>query len=524
MPRPQVPPIPRPPVAQPRAAARPKKTIFTSKNLVIVGLIGSVALVGVCMLVMIAGFALMYGSGNILPSVQAAGVDVSGMDESQAAAELDQAWNSQGLLLRDEDRTWAASPADIGISLDSAATAARAYAWGRSDGGIGGALRSLFGDVEIDPVLSVDISRMHDYLQSVKSSVDQPAVNAGVRLVNGQAVAAPAVAGRELDIPATITLIQIDGESELADGALDLVMIETSPAITDATPLVAQANALLTSPFTVNGYDPIRDEWTPWTAAPDVWATWLTAAESTSGGLSLGINPAAAGQFLQANANFGDERYIDFEHAAASMQAALAQGQTSATVRIWHNPTTYTVGAGQTIASIAEEVGIPYPYILAENPDMNSDALSVGQEIRLPSRDILVPLEPIPQKRIVVDRGDQHLWAYENGEVVFDWVISTGLSTSPTALGIFQVQSHDVNAYADQWNLYMPNFMGFYHPGPNMDLWNGFHGFPTRGGGYLLWSDDLGHPVTYGCVLLSLENAETLYNWAEEGVVVEVRS
>jgi lipoprotein-anchoring transpeptidase ErfK/SrfK len=70
----------------------------------------------------------------------------------------------------------------------------------------------------------------------------------------------------------------------------------------------------------------------------------------------------------------------------------------------------------------------------------------------------------------------------------------------------------------------MPNFMGFYHPGPNMDLWNGFHGFPTRGGGYLLWSDDLGHPVTYGCVLLSLENAETLYNWAEEGVVVEVRS
>jgi len=29
--------------------------------------------------------------------------------------------------------------------------------------------------------------------------------------------------------------------------------------------------------------------------------------------------------------------------------------------------------------------------------------------------------------------------------------------------------------------------------------------------------------VTYGCVLLSLENAETLFDWAEEGVVVEVR-
>jgi lipoprotein-anchoring transpeptidase ErfK/SrfK len=57
-----------------------------------------------------------------------------------------------------------------------------------------------------------------------------------------------------------------------------------------------------------------------------------------------------------------------------------------------------------------------------------------------------------------------------------------------------------------------------------MELMNGFHGFPTRGGGYLLWTGDLGHPVTYGCVLLSLENAEALFNWAEDGVVVEVRA
>jgi lipoprotein-anchoring transpeptidase ErfK/SrfK len=158
------------------------------------------------------------------------------------------------------------------------------------------------------------------------------------------------------------------------------------------------------------------------------------------------------------------------------------------------------------------------------NPEINVDALTVGQTLTLPSKDILVPLNPIPSKRIVVSRSQQHLWAYENGQIIFDWVISTGLPSSPTALGVFQVQTHEPNAYADQWNLYMPHFMGFYHPGPNMDLMNGFHGFPTRGGGYLLWSDDLGHPVTYGCVLLSLENAETLYNWAEEGVVVEVRA
>ena len=52
---------------------------------------------------------------------------------------------------------------------------------------------------------------------------------------------------------------------------------------------------------------------------------------------------------------------------------------------------------------------------------------------------------------------------------------------------------------------------------------NGFHGFPTRGGSTLLWTGDLGRPVTYGCILISTDHASALYEWAEEGVVVEVR-
>jgi lipoprotein-anchoring transpeptidase ErfK/SrfK len=51
---------------------------------------------------------------------------------------------------------------------------------------------------------------------------------------------------------------------------------------------------------------------------------------------------------------------------------------------------------------------------------------------------------------------------------------------------------------------------------------NGFHGFPNRDGFNLLWTGDLGRPVTYGCILLSSENAQTLYGWAEDGVVVEI--
>lgn len=527
-------PAKRPPAARPNpgAASRPqrrparRKRRFSASSLVLLGAALSLLLVGMCFLTLAVGAGLVYGSGDVLPGVHAAGVDVGGLSRREAAAQLTQAWNGRGIVLRDGARTWAAAPAELGITLDADATAAAAYEWGRSEGGITGAVRSLTGQVTIAPVLNVDLAQFTAYLDSAKGAVDLPATNAGVRLVNGQAAATPPVEGRALNVLATVDVIRADAAGELADGALDLVMSTTYPAITDASPLVAQANTLLASPFTVNAYDPIRDDWQHWSAPPDVWASWLAAesAPDSPTGLSLSMNTTGPTAFLQANATFADERFIEVADTVAAMQAAAARGQASVSIRVWHDSTTYTVHAGQTLAAIAEEIGIPYPYIQAVNPAINTDALLIGQTLTIPSKDILVPLDPIPNKRIVVSRSQQHLWAYENGQVVFDWVISTGLPSSPTALGIFQVQSHEINAYADQWNLYMPHFMGFYHPGPNMALMNGFHGFPTRGGGYLLWSGDLGHPVTYGCVLLSLENAEALYNWAEEGVVVEVRT
>ena len=520
----------RRPVQPPDARSFRKRRLrvagFDVSTLLVVGAAGTLVLLSLCMLALIAGFGLLVSSDQVLPGVSAAGVDLGGMSEAEAAVALNNAWATQGILLRDGDRTWPVPPQELGITLDAAATARAAREWGRSQGGVSGALRSLAGGVEIDPVLNADLAMMSTYLEGVRSYVDVPAMNAGVRLVNGQAAATPPGEGRALNIPATVDVIRLNAANELADGALDLAMAPVAPAITESTPLVAQANALLASPFTVNAYDPIRDEWTSWAAPPDVWAAWLAAdsAPGSSTGLALTMNPAGPHAFLQTTGLFPDERYIKIDEAVSDMQQAITRNETTATVRVWHDETSYTVQPGQTLASIAEDVGIPYPYIQAVNPGINIDALYTGQVLTLPSKDILVPLAPVPNKRIVVSRSQQHLWAYENGQVVFDWVISTGLPTSPTALGVFQVQSHDINAYAEQWNLYMPHFMGFYHPGPNMDLMNGFHGFPTRGGSYLLWTNSLGTPVTYGCVLLSLENAETLYNWAEEGVIVEVRA
>lgn len=100
-------------------------------------------------------------------------------------------------------------------------------------------------------------------------------------------------------------------------------------------------------------------------------------------------------------------------------------------------------------------------------------------------------------------------------------VISTGIDRSPTQPGIFQVQTHDPNAYASVWDLYMPNFLGIYEAWPG--FMNGIHGLPTLSNGQRLWANVLGRPASYGCIILDLETSEWLYHWAENGVVVEIQ-
>ena len=205
-----------------------------------------------------------------------------------------------------------------------------------------------------------------------------------------------------------------------------------------------------------------------------------------------------------------------------AMREAVIQGRWTVRLRAYHFGSQHTVRSGETLASISREVGIPYPWLEQANPGVG-DSLRVGQVIQVPSPDVMLPLPVIENKRIVVSISRQRMWAYQDGSLVWEWVVSTGIDSSPTAPGVFQVQSHDGTAYAASWDLWMPHFMGIYRPVPSSDFMNGFHGFPTRDSVSLLWTGNLGNPVTFGCILVDTGNAALLYDWAEDGVVVEIQ-
>jgi lipoprotein-anchoring transpeptidase ErfK/SrfK len=161
------------------------------------------------------------------------------------------------------------------------------------------------------------------------------------------------------------------------------------------------------------------------------------------------------------------------------------------------------------------------------------DSLSIGDQISIPSRDVTMLEDPITNKRIVVDIRTQYLVAFENGQVVFQWPVSTGVRNAETFPGVFQILSHKELAYGSsnilcnrasvqcgQWE--MRWFMGIYEI--QEGLVNGFHGSVLLPNGGYLGDGAIGEPVTFGCVMSGEEEAQRLYEWAEVGTVVEILS
>ena len=123
---------------------------------------------------------------------------------------------------------------------------------------------------------------------------------------------------------------------------------------------------------------------------------------------------------------------------------------------------------------------------------------------------------PAP-KRIEVSIAEQRFYAYEGDRLVYDFICSTGMWSSPTAPGHYKILDKMPMAYASTWGLDMPFWMGIYWSG---NLENGIHALPILANGQVLWEGFLGQPASYGCIILSTEDAEIIYNWAEVGTPV----
>jgi lipoprotein-anchoring transpeptidase ErfK/SrfK len=482
---------------------------------------------GLLMLALLAlgALALLYFSDFTLPGVQALGLELGGKTTVQAADALLAGWQSQTIAVTAGSRTWQVPPNQLGLVLDADATVRQAHAQGRSPEGLA-QLWQTRGRVSVAPVWNFDPLVAETFLRTLAAEVGTPAQDAGLRVVDGRVEEIPGVPGWALDVQANVDWLHRHASQVLQDRRLDVNLVVVSPAINDLAPAISQANQLLGATYPVYLYDPLKDEKFTWQITPQVIGGWLTLHLNPEDPayLKWTVEQAKVQTFLRdrQQETLGATRFVKMDEALPAVVKMVTEGGAEVRLRVYHGEQQYAVQPDENISSIGVKFGMPYPWIQKANPGLG-DMLQVGQKITIPSPDVLVPLPPVENKRIIVSIKDQNVKVLENGAVKWNWKASTGMDSSPTSPGIFQVRSHELTAYAANWNLWMPYFLGIYQPVPGNDFMNGFHGFPSRQGSQILWTNNLGAPITYGCILVSTDNEIALYKWAEDGVVVEIR-
>lgn len=503
--------------------------------------VGQIVLIGLALIGLVAFFSVtaIYASGAVLPGVSVAGIGLDGLSEADAVVALREGWSQRSLILRDGERTWEVTPAQLGFQIDAEASARRAVRYGREQGGLSALVQTALQGVDLEPVIEFDLNRMWSGLLHHARLANVPAQNASLQVQGVIVTHIGPQSGRRLDVKGLALALAVDPVQVVSHGVIDLPMMPVDPVITDARPLVEYAQNLIQRPLILEAYDPVSDQAFPMSVPPERWGQWLDTRlvyHRTGPRLYLSLSAAPARQYLEEQArNLPEPLTLDFDQGVEAMQQAVANGTLNTWVTARHLPTVHTVQRGETAYSISRTQGIPFYLIEQANPDRDLSELYVGDEIILPSRDIMLPLRPVRGKRIVVDLSDQYMWAYENGRVVYEWAVSTGISSAPTSAGIFQILSHEERAYGSSFELceeseegtfscgqwVMHWFMGIYEVIPG--LMNGFHGAVELPNGGYLGGGQVGRPYTYGCIMAVEENAIQLYNWAEEGVIVEIR-
>ncbi len=245
---------------------RPNRISLTEQ--VLVALLLGIILFFIVSALGLAVFQAAY-AGRVFPGVHAAGVDLSGLTPSAAAAALTQGYAyplTGRILLQDGSQAWQATPAELGLSIDSSATVAAAMQIGRSAGLLDNLftqLRVANSQAHLSVILAFDQRLSRDYLERLAAQVNKPVVETSIGLNGLEVSVRQGQVGRQMDISAALELLAKKLQTG-EDGVIALPITETPPLITDVTAQAELAKKILSAPLELSLPQGQPDKHGPW--------------------------------------------------------------------------------------------------------------------------------------------------------------------------------------------------------------------------------------------------------------------
>ncbi|MFQ6000831.1 MAG: LysM peptidoglycan-binding domain-containing protein [Anaerolineae bacterium] len=164
----------------------------------------------------------------------------------------------------------------------------------------------------------------------------------------------------------------------------------------------------------------------------------------------------------------------------------------------------HLVQPGEILIRIARRYNTSVWALARANNLANPSLIYVGQRLMIPEES---GQEPSPGsggggKWIDVNLTTQRLVAYEGDQAVYSTVVSTGTAEHPTITGRYRIQRkyrYDDMSYPGQYYLPdVPYVMYFYS------------GYALHG---TYWHNNFGTPMSFGCVNLTVSDAQWLFDW-----------
>ena len=199
------------------------------------------------------GYQLLY-AGRIFPGVSVAGVDLSGLNPQEAAAKLNSTLTfplSGKILFREHDKFWSASPVELGMVFDASASAQSAFEHGRSANpfrAIADQLGARRGGSNVSPVIIFDQRLAYAYINNLAAQVNQPVIEATLKIEGTNVIALPGQSGRLVDVDATLALLSAQLQT-FHDFEIPLFVREDAPLIADVSSQAEAARNIISQPL-----------------------------------------------------------------------------------------------------------------------------------------------------------------------------------------------------------------------------------------------------------------------------------
>lgn len=454
----------------------------------------------------VAGFALIFlqllittiFTGRFMPGVTVAQVAIGGMTRPEARQALLQHTKDYQFTVTATGKEYAITPEQVGVSYDTDATLDQAYQIGRTQLTLPQQLVAAKQHGDIGYSYQVDRAKELQFIQQLVQGSGQAPVDAAIVIQDGVPQVQPDKNGFALSVSEVEHIINRHiGNASREPVALHPTVETAHVTAKLAAKALEPTKQLLATPITLTYQG---RSFTPKAADMSDWISYDTSSPDQEGSLTPKVNPDGIKHYLQSVAKAVNVNPVNRK---------------------------LNVQDGNSQEMQAGKDGL----------QVDQDALAAQIEKAVATKQALtveVPTKPVAfkteynrsvsldyDKYIEVNLATQHLWVYQNHQVIYQSAITSGSTGTghPTVEGLFSIlakqTNRNLNGYAIgyNYNVFVKYWMPFFAD-------YGLHDASWRNGSF--GGSDYYYGGSHGCVNLPEATAAFIFGWADVGTPVWV--